>query len=1530
MTEMSGIETFSQDGSVVQAGSGGGVVTADGVWTFSTGKAIGGNYILLNGKWIGSGIGVELKVANGGKLYSRDAAGQWFQWSDSRWLAWVDPTLEATLSQDDSVVQAGSGGGVVTADGVWTFSTGKAIGGNYILLNGKWVGHGAGVELKVANGGKLYSRDVAGQWFQWNGAKWSAIVNPGAVVDTTAPVVSMALVADTGSSGTDQITSNPTVTGTGEANTVVTIKAVDGATLGMVTADDAGAWSFTPIGLADGAHTLTATQTDLAGNTGTATLSFTLDRTAPTVSIALVSDTGISASDNITSNPAVTGTGEANAVVTIKAVDGATLGMVTADDAGSWGFTPIGLLDGAHPLTATQTDLAGNTGTATLSFALYKTAPVVSIALVSDTGSSATDKITSNPAIQGTGQVNTPVTIKKGTTTLGTVTADSTGAWSFTPTGLADGAHTLTVTQIDLNGITRTATLSFTLDRAAPVVSMALTSDTGLSASDKITSNPAIKGTGQANTLVTIKAADGATLGTVTAGSTGAWSFTPTGLADGVHALTATQTDLAGNTGTATLSFTLDKTPPAVSIALVEDTGLSATDRVTSNPAVKGTGQVSTPVTIKRGTTTLGTVTADDTGAWSFTPTGLADGAHTLTASQTDHAGNTGTATLSFTLNTVLVAPTPPQPSQSDEIFGLYLKNTGNTVEKSGFVTFGQVFKTGAVMPGDSLVARIDGVDHAVQMEVKTTHSDGSVRHAVLTLKAPEIAPGGSVAVMLATGSAALPTSTAPSASELAASGYDVTVTFTFRNTDGTTTTESVSAAAVLQAAIDAGEVKYWLTGADVNEFDVVTTVNDGKLKVEFDIRAYADGTTKTDVIFDNSWMFSSGKSNLDYDVTISQGDEQVYSASNVSQYLYSLWHYQVDSADTINLQVQYDVSYLSTAAALPAYDQSFGISKKQIQTNYSKLDPSKSSGYGSTGPMGTALVETKMGNAGGRADIGMQPNWVVHWLLSQDSDAETVMMANADAAGGIPWHLVDENTGTFINNDEYIYFWQDPSRNVAGSYWSPQPVNGWPTYGNPWRPTTSHMPDLNYVPYLTTGSNYQLKLLQAAANYAITSSNPYYKYDGGTVDPGKPGDALFMGVASPGRQQRTTAWGLREVAEAAYITPDDDPLKDYFTSQLTTAMDGLVEYYITDDRMAEYGEIKGFIRGSEGMVATWQQGYIVNVLADIAEMDLPGTSDNAVQMLNYMTNFIAGLYTNEENGYDPDNGAAYWLYYRDPITKQPYTTWAELSDGNVASYSLNPSGWGLASADRESIGFGDLTGTMHGYAVIAKSAMANLITYTQSPRAIEAYGYITGQMAVAWAGNTAKMEAAYQTNPLWNVMPRLPDGEYLSVKQMQIDISNDSTVTLTATGGNSLLAVVGGGTATLIGGDGIDLLFGGSGPTTLIAGAGNDYLFAGKGATTFIDGAGDDYMKGGPGYDTFIFEDVNPGHDTIANFKPDEDVLQIASNLNNNGITSAEELIASASVDEGSTMLHLTPDHTVTIRGIDTPSSLLNSIQMI
>ena len=208
-----------------------------------------------------------------------------------------------------------------------------------------------------------------------------------------------------------------------------------GTVLGTTMADGTGAWSFTPAGLADGAHTLTASQTDLAGNTGTATLSFTLDRTAPAVSIALVSDTGSSASDGITSNPAIKGTGQANTVVTIKE-GGTVLGTTMADATGAWSFTPAGLADGAHTLTASQTDLGRQhrDGDAELHARQDSAGAEHRAGFGHRQFGERRDH--SNPAIKGTGQANAVVTIKEGGTVLGTTTADGTGAWSFTPPDL--------------------------------------------------------------------------------------------------------------------------------------------------------------------------------------------------------------------------------------------------------------------------------------------------------------------------------------------------------------------------------------------------------------------------------------------------------------------------------------------------------------------------------------------------------------------------------------------------------------------------------------------------------------------------------------------------------------------------------------------------------------------------------------------------------------------------------------------------------------------------------------------------------------------------------------------------------------------------------------------------------------------------------------------------------------------------------------------------------------------------------------
>ena len=110
-------------------------------------------------------------------------------------------------------------------------------------------------------------------------------------------------------------------------------------------------------------------------------------------------------------------------------------------------------------------------------------------------------------------------------------------------------------------------TLVDTIAPAAPSVpDLLAASDSGVSATDNITSvtAPAFSGTAEANSKVTLF--DGTTaVGTGNASTTGAWSITSSTLAQGVHSITAKATDLSGNIGVASgaLNVTIDTTAPA-------------------------------------------------------------------------------------------------------------------------------------------------------------------------------------------------------------------------------------------------------------------------------------------------------------------------------------------------------------------------------------------------------------------------------------------------------------------------------------------------------------------------------------------------------------------------------------------------------------------------------------------------------------------------------------------------------------------------------------------------------------------------------------------------------------------------------------------------------------------------------------------------------------------------------------------------------------------------------------------------------
>src|SRR5205807_1683114 len=123
----------------------------------------------------------------------------------------------------------------------------------------------------------------------------SAIVQ--VTVDRTAPAAPstpvLAAGSDSGVSG-DDITNVTTPTFTGTAEAASTVKIYDGATqVGSGTAAG-GSYSIATSALSSGAHTITATATDAAGNVSASSgsVTVTIDTTVPTVTAAKLANGG--------------------------------------------------------------------------------------------------------------------------------------------------------------------------------------------------------------------------------------------------------------------------------------------------------------------------------------------------------------------------------------------------------------------------------------------------------------------------------------------------------------------------------------------------------------------------------------------------------------------------------------------------------------------------------------------------------------------------------------------------------------------------------------------------------------------------------------------------------------------------------------------------------------------------------------------------------------------------------------------------------------------------------------------------------------------------------------------------------------------------------------------------------------------------------------------------------------------------------------------------------------------------------------
>ena len=316
--------------------------------------------------------------------------------------------------------------------------------------------------------------------------------------------------------------------------------------------------------------------------------------------------------------PNANGWNNANPTVTFTCTD-ALSGVASCPPAAS-----VATEGASQAVNGTATDLAGNSATATATVNLDKTPP------------SITASISPAPNANGWNNASATVTFTCTDALSGVMTCPP--ATNLTSEGQNQNAKG---TATDKAGNIATASVTVNLDKTPPSITAS------------VSPSPNAKGWNAANVTVTFTCTDA--LSGVASCPTPA-SVTAEGASQTVA---GTANDQAGNSATANATVNLDKTPPVISIAS------PVTGNVVTNAPMTVTGTVSDSLSGVATVMCNSTITASVSGTAFSCPVALTQGVNTINVQAQDQAGNTASASVTVTLNIkpIITAKAAPSPN---------------------------------------------------------------------------------------------------------------------------------------------------------------------------------------------------------------------------------------------------------------------------------------------------------------------------------------------------------------------------------------------------------------------------------------------------------------------------------------------------------------------------------------------------------------------------------------------------------------------------------------------------------------------------------------------------------------------------------------------------------------------------------------------------------------------------------------------------------------------------------------------------
>ena len=450
------------------------------------------------------------------------------------------------------------------------------------------------------------------------------------------------------------------------------------------TVDDSGNWTYTVpsadlAGLKDGDASVQVSVTNVNGNSASAGREYSVDATAPSVTINTIATDDILNASEAQSDLAISGTSTAEAGQTVTVSLNGKDYTTTVSANGSWTLNVpaadlAGLTDGSVTVTASVSDKAGNPASVDHTLTVDVTVPAVTIHTVA--GDDVINVAEHNQAQIISGSATGAAAGDTVTVTIGgqtyTTVLDAAGNWSVgvpasVISGLSDGSVTVTASVTDAAGNTGSGTHNVTVDTGLPSVSFnAISDDNVLNAVEK-GQDLSVNGT-SANlaegTVVTVTL-NGKNY-TATTAADGTWSLTVpaadlSGLGEASYTLSATATNGVGNSISTTTNLLVDTALPTVTINTVAGDNVINAAEVAAGQTITGkvaNADIGNTVTVNIGGNTY-TATVQSDLTWSVNVpesvlTALGNGDLTVSATVTNDHGNTGTGERDITIDASL------------------------------------------------------------------------------------------------------------------------------------------------------------------------------------------------------------------------------------------------------------------------------------------------------------------------------------------------------------------------------------------------------------------------------------------------------------------------------------------------------------------------------------------------------------------------------------------------------------------------------------------------------------------------------------------------------------------------------------------------------------------------------------------------------------------------------------------------------------------------------------------------------------